>query len=139
MPGRPLAPEVGDFDGDGDLDLLAGESSGEVNLWRNEGSTLRADFVLLTDNLGGIDVGRRSAPAFGDWDGDGVDTVCLHEESTSTFYFRNENTTGPAELALQLARRLQPGMRGSRTSRSSRSAGRAGHAAEPISPSATTA
>lgn len=39
-------------------------------------------------------------PVFGDWDGDGEFTVGLFETSSSTFYFRNENSDGPAEIAV---------------------------------------
>jgi hypothetical protein len=36
-------------------------------------------------------------PFVGDFDGDGVDTVGLHRESTGLVYFRNSNSTGIAE------------------------------------------
>jgi hypothetical protein len=69
--GSHASPALADFDGDGDLDLVAGESSGEVNLWRNEGTPRAPRFELVTDTLGGFDAGRRSAPAAADFDGDG--------------------------------------------------------------------
>lgn len=45
-------------------------------------------------------------PIFGDWNGDGVMTVGLFESSSSTFYFRNDNSDGPAEIAVSFG---QPG------------------------------
>jgi hypothetical protein len=33
----------------------------------------------------------------GDWDGDGVDEIGLHRESTGFFYYRNTLTTGVAD------------------------------------------
>ena len=33
----------------------------------------------------------------GDWDGDGIDTVGLHRESTGLVYFRDSNSTGVAD------------------------------------------
>ncbi len=36
-------------------------------------------------------------PVAGDWDGDGIDEVGLHRESTGLFYWRNRNTTGNAD------------------------------------------
>lgn len=65
------APHLADWDGDGDLDLLVGESSGEVNAYRNDGGTDAPSFVLVSDTWGGLDAGRRSAPALADVDGDG--------------------------------------------------------------------
>ncbi len=69
--GANATPTLGDVDGDGDLDLVAGESSGELNFWRNEGTPGAARFELVTDRLAGVDAGRRSAPLLVDWDGDG--------------------------------------------------------------------
>jgi hypothetical protein len=64
-------PVLVDFDDDGDLDLLVGESTGELTFVRNEGTPREPRFVRSTDRLGDIDVGRRSAPAVVDLDGDG--------------------------------------------------------------------
>ncbi len=43
-------------------------------------------------------------PITGDWDGDGIDTIALYETSTSIFYFRNANGTGPADFAFEFGR-----------------------------------
>lgn len=37
------------------------------------------------------------APVGGDWDGNGIDEVGLHRETTGLFYWRNSLTTGTAE------------------------------------------
>ncbi len=87
--GSNATPALGDLDGDGDLDLLAGESSGEVNLWRNEGSPAEVRFRLLTDRLEGIDAGRRSRPAIADWDGDGRPDLVLGSESDGVSLWTN--------------------------------------------------
>jgi hypothetical protein len=82
--GSHAAPALADLDGDGDLDLVAGESSGEINLWRNEGAPREHRFVLVTDSLAGFDAGRRSAPAPVDLDGDGdLDLVVGSEDGAA--------------------------------------------------------
>ncbi|MGH7566929.1 MAG: FG-GAP-like repeat-containing protein, partial [Gemmatimonadota bacterium] len=49
--GSHASPALADLDGDGDLDLVAGESSGEVNVWRNDGTPSTPAFTLVTDTL----------------------------------------------------------------------------------------
>ena len=68
---QPRLARPGRHRGDGDLDIVAGESSGEVNVWRNDGTAAAPSFTLVTDTLMAIDVGRRSAPALADLNGDG--------------------------------------------------------------------
>ena len=70
--GSHATPALTDLDGDGLLDLVVGESSGELNLYMNRGTPASPSFELVTDVWGGLDVGRRSAPAFVDTDGNGV-------------------------------------------------------------------
>jgi hypothetical protein len=82
------SPHVGDLDGDGDLDLVAGESSGEVNVWRTDGSRTAPEFALVTEALLGIDVGRRSAPAIADLDGDGVLDLVVGSEGGEAVVLR---------------------------------------------------
>ncbi len=78
--GSHAVPAVGDLDGDGLLDLLVGESSGEINFFRNLGSLSEPRFELVTEALDGIDVGRRSHPVLLDIDGDGDLDLLLGRE-----------------------------------------------------------
>ena len=96
--GSNAMPTLGDVDGDGDLDLVAGESSGELNLWLNEGTRISPRFVFVTDRLGGVDAGRRSAPVLADWDGDGDADLILGSESDGVSLWSIEPTTGGFEL-----------------------------------------
>ena len=70
--GSNTTPTLGDLDSDGDLDLLIGEASGQLNYYRNDGSPSAPSFTLVSDELGWIDVGRRAAPLLYDLDGDGI-------------------------------------------------------------------
>ena len=70
--GSNTMPTLADLDGDGDLDLIVGEASGQLNLYRNDGTATAPRFVLVSDELGWIDIGRRAAPLLVDLDGDGV-------------------------------------------------------------------
>lgn len=81
---------LGDLDGDGDLDLLVGESSGEINYFRNDGSTAEPVFELVTESIDDIDVGRRSAPFLVDLDGDGDLDLLVGSEEGGARVFVNE-------------------------------------------------
>jgi hypothetical protein len=87
-------PLAGDFDGDS-CDTLSIYRPSEqrfyiVNkLGENEGGLGAADFSFLFGNPG-------DKPVVGDWDGDGIDEVGLHRESTGFFYWRNTLDTGIA-------------------------------------------
>ncbi|MCI0346443.1 MAG: VCBS repeat-containing protein [Chloroflexi bacterium] len=106
--GSHASPALVDLDGDGDLDLVAGESSGELNLWRNDGTPREPSFVLVTDTLGGFDAGRRSAPAFADLDGDGDPDLLVGSESGETAVLWNrgagslETAFGSPQMGLDL-------------------------------------
>jgi hypothetical protein len=82
--GSHASPALADLDGDGDLDLVAGESSGEINVWENVGTAAAPSFSLVTDTLMSIDVGRRSAPALADLNGDGRADLIVGSESGET-------------------------------------------------------
>ncbi len=87
--GSNAVPTVGDLDGDGDLDLVVGESSGAINLYRNVGTRTAPAFELVSDTFLGIDVGRRSAPTLVDLDGDGrLDLLIGSEDGELQFWRR---------------------------------------------------
>lgn len=90
--GSHSAPEFGDVDGDGDLDLLVGESSGEINHFENVGSATDPRFELVVDKLEGIDVGRRAVPRLIDLDGDGDLDLLVGQENGGAALFRNDGT-----------------------------------------------
>ena len=95
--GSNSAPALTDIDDDGDLDLFIGESSGELNFYRNVGTAQAPSFDLVTDRFGEIDAGRRSFPAFADVDGDGDDDLLLGREEGGVLLYRREGSTSNSD------------------------------------------
>jgi hypothetical protein len=88
-------PLAGDFNGDGTDTLSIYRPSEQrfyiINqLGENEGGLGEAEYSFVFGNPG-------DKPVVGDWDGDGIDEVGLHRESTGFFYWRNTLTTGVAD------------------------------------------
>jgi len=90
--GSHAVPALGDVDGDGDLDLFVGESSGFLNFYRNVGSPTDPEFELVSDEYGGFNVGRRSAPTLADLDGDGDLDLLVGSQDRGIRVFRNQGT-----------------------------------------------
>ncbi len=90
--GRNTTPALGDLDGDGDLDLLLGESSGALNYYRNAGGPRAPAFELVSDEFQDIDAGRRSIPFLLDWDGDGDLDLALGSEGSGVRIYLNEGS-----------------------------------------------
>ena len=87
-------PLAGDFDGDG-CDSLSIYRPSESRIFvinelgSNNAGLGAAEFDFVFGNPG-------DKPFVGDFDGNGIDTVGLHRESTGLVYFRNTLTTGVA-------------------------------------------
>ena len=87
-------PIAGDFDGDGcDTVSIYRPSEGRFYIINELGSSDHglgpADYSFLFGDIG-------DKPFVGDFNGDGIDTIALHRESTGRVYFRNSNSTGIA-------------------------------------------
>ena len=89
-------PVAGDFDGDG-CDSVSIYRPSEAKFYiinqvgSNDGGLGTADYAFHF----GV---RGDKPFVGDFDGDGVDTIGLHRESSGLVYFRNSNTSGVADF-----------------------------------------
>jgi dipeptidyl aminopeptidase/acylaminoacyl peptidase len=88
-------PLAGDFNGDG-CDTLSIYRPSEARFYiinklgEDEGGLGAAEYSFLFGNMG-------DKPVVGDWDGDGIDEIGLHRETTGFFYYRNSLTTGIAD------------------------------------------
>ncbi|PID27352.1 MAG: hypothetical protein CSB55_09030, partial [Candidatus Cloacimonadota bacterium] len=69
--GADLDPVCEDIDGDGLLDLLAGDSDGTIHHYE-QATPADTLFNLVTENFWGIDVGRYSKPTLADFNNDGL-------------------------------------------------------------------
>ncbi len=90
-------PLAGDFDNDGcDSVSIYRPSSSQVfiinRLGSNDGGLGAADYSFYFGVPG-------DKPFVGDFNGDGIDSVGLHRESSGFLYFRNSNSQGVAEFA----------------------------------------
>jgi hypothetical protein len=88
-------PLAGDFNGNG-CDTVSIYRPSEQRFYiinklgENNGGLGAADYSFLFGNPG-------DKPVTGDWDGDSIDEVGLHRESTGSFYWRNTLDTGVAD------------------------------------------
>ncbi|WP_369177604.1 FG-GAP-like repeat-containing protein [Candidatus Thiodubiliella endoseptemdiera] len=90
------APTLADIDGDGDLDLVAGEVYGTLKYYQNTGTTSNPTYEAKTGDsnpFNGIDVGNLSAPTLADIDGDGDLDLVVGESAGTLKYYQNTGTT----------------------------------------------
>ncbi len=110
-----------DWEGDGDLDMLVGNVSGEVYLNLNLGTAREYRFgarsQLMVDGLG-IKVGSKSDPLAVDWDDDGLLDLLVGDEAGDITWFRRaEDGSFETGVSLLTGKRLvQTGYRAVRES-----------------------
>ena len=95
--GSSSAPTFADVDGDNKLDLVVGESDGDLNYYLNESTTSTIAFTAKTEAgnnpFHGLDVSAASVPAFADINGDNKIDLIVGGTEGFLKYFLNESTT----------------------------------------------
>ena len=94
-------PAFADLDGDGDLDILAGEYYGKLQYYQNTGSATNPQFAAPVENPFGLtEVVTIAFPTFADLDGDGDLDLLVGDASGSTMkYFRNTGSATDPQFA----------------------------------------
>lgn len=87
-----------DLDGDGDLDLVAGGTYGQLDYFENTGQVNNPAFGAAVPNPFGLDsIADVSNPEFGDLDGDGDMDLMLNDGNNNWIYVENiGSATAPA-------------------------------------------
>ena len=92
-------PTLADLDGDGDLDLVVGLSTGDLAYARNvTRSGGPVDFEFVTAGLLGRSVGLQSSPAVADLDGDGLPDLLVGERNGNLNLFLNRGTAAAPDF-----------------------------------------
>jgi hypothetical protein len=96
-----LAPAFGDLDGDGDADMVLGESLGFIYYFRNDTQTGQPSvFTFISNNYVGQSIGSNSAPALSDIDRDGDLDMVIGERNGNLNFFRNNGTVSAPNFSL---------------------------------------
>ncbi|MFC1748885.1 FG-GAP-like repeat-containing protein [Pseudomonadota bacterium] len=92
--GTRSALAIGDLDGDGDLDVMAGQSTGTTKAYKNTGSATSPSWSYES-NWDVSDLGSSTGPALADLDGDDDLDLLIGEFNGVSFGYRNTGTIGP--------------------------------------------
>ncbi len=102
--GEDSAPTLADLDGDGDLDLVIGTSTGALLIYRNTGTRTAPMFVAEAPVVAGR---RRTAPALADMDGDGDLDLLAGTDAGGLLFWRRAGGTATESGSTSPAGRLR--------------------------------
>ena len=98
-----IHPTIGDLTGDQIPDIVLGNEQGTLYFFRGvlSSGSQRPSFTFITDSLGGIDVGRNSAPYLHDMDQDGDLDLLVGNRAGYIHYYENQGISDvPEEIDL---------------------------------------
>ena len=99
--GTYAAPTLVDIDGDGDLDALLGDQSGNTLLYLNTGSVSAPAFATPSTNPFGLtDAGDYVRPTFVDLDGDSDLDAFVGNKNGDMLFFLNQQNQVPTAVTL---------------------------------------
>jgi hypothetical protein len=100
--GTASVVSAGDWDGDGDYDLIVGNIDGNVYLVPNEGTVKSCAFgkeKALAAQGRAVHVASRAGPCVADWDGDGDLDLLVGADDGSVSLYRNIGSRTSPQLA----------------------------------------
>jgi len=87
--GFSAAPVFTDLENDGLLDLIIGEANNNLNHYKQDAPN-SLNFILITEEFGGISPGYTTTPVFADINGDGLDDLLVGVEHGGVHYFQRD-------------------------------------------------
>ncbi len=100
--GEPFAPWITDWNKDGKVDLIAGESGGRIRLCMNSGTSSEPKFQSgswVQEAYGTIDVGDESTPHHFDWNADDKRDLLIGSKAGNVYYYRNDGSDDAPSFA----------------------------------------
>lgn len=95
-----FTPAVGDLNGDGLFDIIAGAEKGDLMWFPNRGSAGNPVFrgcKMVTDEVGPVDLGWYAAPFLFDWDNNGTLDLIVGTSHNVILWWKNTGTaTSPS-------------------------------------------
>lgn len=100
--GNDATPNLGDLDGDGDIDLLIGNRLGQIAFYRNTGSVTTPVFTFVTSNYAGINAYQNSVPVIVDLNNDGDKDLMLGNVKGGLYYYENWDVFGIQQIGSEI-------------------------------------
>ena len=95
-----IIPTFGDLDGDGDQDMIVGDSNGNIHLLNNIYFNSTSNFYIDAIEYFDIDVGSFASPFLIDLDRDGDLDLIIGSRQGQIFHYNNEGSPSEANFVL---------------------------------------